>query len=99
MNEGAHLDIYRRLREEDRNEAYFHGPVGYAQTLKLRFCVGDLDLPERRKRYTSNRVEEEEGAQKCSCGKAEESRTVGEYKRYKEEWGRVRDGHEENRRM
>ena len=25
-----------------------HGPMDYAKTLKLRFRVGDLDLPERR---------------------------------------------------
>lgn len=30
---------------------YLQGPMGYsyARTLKLQFCVGDLDLPERRK--------------------------------------------------
>ena len=49
--------------------------LNYAKTLKLRFRVGDLDRPERRKRYTSSRVEEEEGAQNCPCGNASESRT------------------------
>ena len=44
---------------------YLHGPMDYTKTLKLRRRVGDLDLPERRKRYTSGRVEEEEGAQSC----------------------------------
>ena len=60
--------------------------MDYAKTLKLRFRVGDLDLPERRKRYASSR-EEEEIAQMCSCGKALESRThlVGECEMYKEE--------------
>ena len=49
--------------------------------------VGDLDLPERRKRYTSSREEEESDAQMCPCGKAIESRThiVGECEIYKEE--------------
>ena len=63
-----------------------HGPMDYAKTLKLRFRVGDLDLPERRKRYASSR-EEEEIAQMCPCGKAVESRThiVGECEIYKEE--------------
>ena len=50
----------------------------------------DLDLPERRKRYTSSWEEEEEeeiDAQMCPCGKAIESRThiVGECEMYKEE--------------
>ena len=36
-----------------------------AKTLKLQFRVGDLDLPERRKRYshTSSREEEEDARQ------------------------------------
>ena len=55
-----------------RTKTYF--PVDYAKTLKLRFRGGDLDQPERRKRYTSSR-EEEEDAQMCPCGKAVESRT------------------------
>ena len=36
--------------------------------------VGDLDVPERRKRYTSSR-EEEVDPQMYPCGKAIESRT------------------------
>ena len=47
----------------------------YAKTPKLRFCVGGLDLPERRKRYTSSRVEEEEGVQRCPCDNVDEGRT------------------------
>ena len=64
--------------------------MDYVKTLKLRFRVGDLDLPERRKRYDSSREVEEEIAQICPCGKAVESRThiVGECETYKEE----RDG-------
>ena len=66
-------------------KTYLHGLMDYAKTLKLRFRVGDLDLPERRKRYTSSR--EEEIAQMCPCAKAEESRThiVGECEIYKNE--------------
>lgn len=41
----------------------------------VRFWDGDLDLPERRTRYTRSRVEEEVVAPKCPCGKAMESRT------------------------
>ena len=53
-------------------KTYLHGPIDYAKTLKLRFGVGDLNLPERRNRYTSSREEEEEDAQMCPCGKAVE---------------------------
>lgn len=51
--------------------------------------MGDLDLPERR--YTSNRVEEED-AQKCPCGEAIEGGTymVAECDLYKEEWDLLR---------
>ena len=28
-----------------------HGPMDFAETLKSRFGVGDLELPEREKRY------------------------------------------------
>ena len=68
-------------------KAYLHGPMDYAKTLKLRFRVGDLDLPERKKRYTGSQ-EEEEIAQMCPCGKAVvQSRThiVGECEIFKEE--------------
>ena len=62
--------------------------MDFAKTLKLRVCVGNLDLPERRKKYTSGRGEEEVDAQMCPCGKAIESRThivVGKGATYKEE--------------
>ena len=49
-------------------KTYLRGPMDYAKTLKLRFRVGDLDLPERRKGYTTSEKEEE--AQMCPCGKA-----------------------------
>ena len=47
----------------------------------------DFDLPEKRKRYTSRRGEEEEDAQMCPCGKAVWSRThmVGKCEIYEEE--------------
>ena len=66
---------------------HLHGPMDYAKTLNLRFRVGDLDLPERRKWHDTSRVEVEEGAQRCPCGNAEESRThvVGEYELHKDE--------------
>ena len=52
-------------------KACLHGPMDYAKAIKLRYRVGDLDLPESRTRYTSSR-EEEEGAQKCPRGKSME---------------------------
>ena len=62
-------------------------PIDYAKRLKLWFRVGDLDLPGRRNKYTSSRVDEEGGAQKCPCGNADDSRvhTVGKRELYKEE--------------
>ena len=73
-----------------------HGPMDYAKTLKLRFRVGDLNLPERRKRYASSR-EEDKIAQMCPCGKAVKIRTriVGECEIHKEE----RDVLEEMRKI
>ena len=87
VKEEEHLEIYGGLlREEIGMKTYLHGPMDCAKTLKLRFRVEDLDLPERRKRYASNR-EEGEIAQMCPCGKAVESRThiVGECEIFKEE--------------
>ena len=42
-----HLKIYGGLREEIGVKTYFHGPIDHTKTLKLRFRVGDLDLPEK----------------------------------------------------
>ena len=43
-----------------------HSPMNYAKTLKLRFRVGELDLPERRQRYTTNIVEGREKMHICA---------------------------------
>ena len=69
--------------------------MGLATTLKLRFRVGDLDLPKRRERCAISREGEgggelmQEGvdAQMYRCGKAIESRshTVRERETFKEE--------------
>lgn len=42
---------------------YLYGPI-------LRFWMGDLDLPDGRKRYTSSWVQEEVDTQTCPCGEA-----------------------------
>ena len=49
---------------------HLHDPLDFAETLKLLSRVGDLDLPERRQRYTSGREEDDVDAQMCPCGKA-----------------------------
>ena len=67
-------------------ETYLHDPMDCSKTLKQRFRVRDLDLPEKRGISTS-RGEEEEDSQIYPCGKAIESRNymVGECETYKEE--------------
>ena len=41
------------LREHTgmKTKTCLHGPMDYAKKMKLRFRVGDLDLPEGRNRY------------------------------------------------
>ena len=68
MKEEQHSEIYERLREDIGMNMYLHGPMDYAKKLKLRFRIGNLDLPERRKRYTSSREEEDLATNTCSCG-------------------------------
>ena len=58
MKEEKHLEIYGGLREDIGMKTNLR-PMDYAKKLKLRLRVGDLDLPERRKRYTSSREEED----------------------------------------
>ena len=50
VDEEEDLMIYGGLREGIGMKTYYlHGPIDYAKTLELRFRIGDLDLPERRK--------------------------------------------------
>ena len=58
--------IHGGLSEMIGMKTYLHGPMDFAKTLKLRFRVGDLGLPERRKRSTGSREEEEMDAQVCA---------------------------------
>ena len=62
-------------------ETYLHGPMD------------DLELPERRKRGTSSREEEDADAHMCPCGTTIKSRThiVEECEMYKEERDVLRD--------
>ena len=64
-----------------------HGTLDYAKTLKLRFRIGDLDLPERRKRCASSREEEIAQLSCALVAKAIQSRIhmLGECEIYKEE--------------
>ena len=57
-----------------------------AKKMKLRFRIGDLDLPERRIIYTSSGWEEDVATNMCPCGTTVERRTrmVGECEIYKE---------------
>ena len=48
MKKEGHFEIYGGSREEIGTKTYLHGPMDYTKTLKLRFRVWDLDLPERR---------------------------------------------------
>ena len=70
MKEEKHLEIHGGLREDFGMKTYLNGPMDYAKKLKLRFRVGDLDLPASRKRYTSSREEEDVAANMCPCGTA-----------------------------
>ena len=45
------MEIYGGLSEGIGKKTYLHGSTDFAKTLKLPFRVGDLDLPEKRKRY------------------------------------------------
>ena len=47
VREGKHLDT-RGVNITGRNENAFAQPHGLRETPKLRFSVGDLNLPERR---------------------------------------------------
>ena len=77
------------IKGRDRNENVIARPNGLRENAKtkLRFRVHDLNLPERRKRYTSRREEEEVDEQMFPCGKATQSRThiVGGCEMHKEE--------------
>ena len=92
-----HGEIYGGLRENVGMKMYLHGPTDCAKTLKLQFRGGDVDLPERRKKYTNSREEEDVAINRCLCGTAVESRThiVGECEICKEE----RDALEEMRKL
>ena len=92
-----HSEVYGGLREDTGMKTCPHGPMDYAKKLNLRFRVGDLDLPERRKKCTSSREEEDVATNMCTCGTTPESKThvSGECEIYKEE----RDALEEMKKL
>ena len=61
VDEEEHQRIYGGLREEIGMNTYLHGPMDAAKNLKLRFRVGDLDLPEKKKIYQQSR-----GGRRCT---------------------------------
>ena len=85
VEEEKHLEIYGGLRE-DIGKNVSARSNGLREIAKLRVRVGDLDLPERRKRFTSSR-KEDMATNMCPCGTTTESRThiVGECGIFKEE--------------
>ena len=54
VNSEKHAEICGGLSGGIGIKTYLHDPLDFAKMLKLRFCVGDLDLPQRRKRYSSS---------------------------------------------
>ena len=68
VKEEKHLEMYGGLREVIGMKTYLHGPMDYAKKLKLRFRVGNLDLPEVRKRYTGRGENEDVATNMCPCG-------------------------------
>ena len=48
VKEENHIEISGGLRKYIGMKTYLHDPMDYANTLKLRFRVGDPDPPERR---------------------------------------------------
>ena len=50
VDKEKHLKVYGELKEGIGMKAHLHGPLDAAKNLTLGFRVGDLDLPERRKR-------------------------------------------------
>ena len=67
VERGGTLGDVQGLREKVGMKTYLHGPMDYAKKPKLRFRVGDLDLPKRRRRYTSSR-EGDVDELMCLCG-------------------------------
>ena len=87
VKEEKHLEKYGGVEGRYWGmKTYLHGPMDHAKKMKLRFRVGNLNLLERRKRYTKSREEEDVVAHMCPCGTIESRiHIVGECEIYKEE--------------
>ena len=57
------------------NDNVFARSNGLRENAETVIRVGDLDLPKRKKKYTSSREEEDVDAHVCPCGTTIESRT------------------------
>ena len=60
MKSEHRLEMYGEIKEDVGMKTHLNGPVDYAKKPKLQFRVGNLDLPDRRKRCGSNSEEEGE---------------------------------------
>ena len=49
VKEDEQLRDIQALSEDIGMKPNLHGPMDYPSTMKLRFCLGDLDLPEKSK--------------------------------------------------
>ena len=70
VKEEKHLRDIRGVREDIGMKTYLRGPMDYAKKLKLRFRVGDLDLPEKRERCTNIQQEKDVVTHMYPCGTA-----------------------------
>ena len=95
VKEEEHLRDIRGFEGRYWNENISARPNGLREKAE-RFRVGDLDLPERSKRCSSSREEENVATNMCPCGTTIESRThiVGGCEIFEEE----RDALEEEMR-
>ena len=97
VTQEEHLRDLRGVKRKNRNENVSARSIELCETLKLRFRVAGLDLPER-KRYTRSRGEKED-APMCPCGKAIEYNShSGRMWNIQGGTGSIR-GDEENRRL
>lgn len=72
VDKETHLKIWEGLKEGIEGANIHAGTNVLCGKVKVRFRMGDLDFPERMRRYTGDRVVEEVNAQSYPCAKATE---------------------------